>query len=379
MSVVPVKLSHEIERMERLLSVAMGAVPHDPAAAIAALEQAIALARSSPEAAEWFVPAELLGELADEYEAAGRPDEALAAMHEAIEEGWSGRPDGRCRLAEILLRCGRVGDATRLWAEVRADQPDDGWLYSSAGVAYATAGDHATAVEWLTDGLRLAVRTGDPDDLAEPLLEQRAESLAALGRPADELQSRAEDFLQTSPVRAEQAARSFPALAPVSPARAFNALSGPTGSRPVIVGQGSGTGSGSGAARGGVHAAARWAWFPAEDYPRALRLWPELTDEGGPAARGCDHALYSRRMQSRIREGAGALMVGVAIAPIRIEAYLSWCATRGEDPARARASYAAAMPPDDLIAWPPGRNDACWCGSTRKYKRCCGLPGELDT
>ncbi|TDC33207.1 hypothetical protein E1261_06745 [Kribbella albertanoniae] len=24
------------------------------------------------------------------------------------------------------------------------------------------------------------------------------------------------------------------------------------------------------------------------------------------------------------------------------------------------------------IAWPPGRNQSCWCGSEAKYKRCCG-------
>ena len=27
---------------------------------------------------------------------------------------------------------------------------------------------------------------------------------------------------------------------------------------------------------------------------------------------------------------------------------------------------------DDGEAWPPGRNDVCWCGSERKYKKCCG-------
>ena len=24
--------------------------------------------------------------------------------------------------------------------------------------------------------------------------------------------------------------------------------------------------------------------------------------------------------------------------------------------------------------WPPGRNEPCWSGSERKYKRCCGAP-----
>ncbi|WP_406693168.1 SEC-C metal-binding domain-containing protein [Saccharopolyspora sp. ID03-671] len=27
------------------------------------------------------------------------------------------------------------------------------------------------------------------------------------------------------------------------------------------------------------------------------------------------------------------------------------------------------------LPWPPGRNDTCWCGSGRKYKKCCGAPG----
>lgn len=31
---------------------------------------------------------------------------------------------------------------------------------------------------------------------------------------------------------------------------------------------------------------------------------------------------------------------------------------------------------DDVVAWPPQRNAACWCGSGRKYKRCCLRPGS---
>lgn len=30
--------------------------------------------------------------------------------------------------------------------------------------------------------------------------------------------------------------------------------------------------------------------------------------------------------------------------------------------------------------WPPGRNDACWCRSPRKYKKCCGpVPPVSDS
>jgi tetratricopeptide (TPR) repeat protein len=196
---VLVKQSDQIERMERKLSAAMGASPRVPAATIAALEEAIALARSSAEAAEWFVPAELLGELADEYEASGRVEDALAAMREALELGWSGRPDGRCRVAEILMHMNRTAEAARIWAEVRADTPDDVWLYNAAGMEYATAGDHETALRWLSDGLVVALRQGDPDDLVEQLRDLREVSLDALGRGPDGLQDRAEAFLAGPP------------------------------------------------------------------------------------------------------------------------------------------------------------------------------------
>ena len=35
---------------------------------------------------------------------------------------------------------------------------------------------------------------------------------------------------------------------------------------------------------------------------------------------------------------------------------------------RVDGSHVAA---GEAIAWPPGRNEPCWCGSGRKYKKCC--------
>jgi hypothetical protein len=31
------------------------------------------------------------------------------------------------------------------------------------------------------------------------------------------------------------------------------------------------------------------------------------------------------------------------------------------------------------VRWPPGRNQLCWCGSEKKYKRCCGVGGPPVT
>ncbi|MGO9505871.1 MAG: SEC-C metal-binding domain-containing protein, partial [Mycobacterium sp.] len=31
-----------------------------------------------------------------------------------------------------------------------------------------------------------------------------------------------------------------------------------------------------------------------------------------------------------------------------------------------------------MASWPPGRNQPCWCGSGRKYKKCCAAPSLVD-
>jgi len=63
------------------------------------------------------------------------------------------------------------------------------------------------------------------------------------------------------------------------------------------------------------------------------------------------------------------------VAPIDVDGLLGWAAAEGLDPdtGEARSGYAAQLlERGDAIAWPPGRNDPCWCRSGRKYKRCCG-------
>jgi tetratricopeptide (TPR) repeat protein len=184
--------SDAVEAAERELSAAVDSRPRDAARCAAALERAIAMACADEQAAGYFHLPELYDLLADEYEQLGRVDDALAAMREALTAGWDGQPDGRCRLAEILMRAGRVDEAAALWAQVKADTPDDVWLYNNAGIEYAHVGDHATALDWLTDGLTLALAAGDPDDLVGQLAEFRAASLTALDRDSDELQRRAE-------------------------------------------------------------------------------------------------------------------------------------------------------------------------------------------
>ena len=93
-----------------------------------------------------------------------------------------------CELAEKLMRSGYEAQAGLLWQQARAGYPDDVWIYVQAGIGY---GDHAAALEWLTTGLELTLRTGDPESALEQLRPLRASCLSALGRPHDEIQQRA--------------------------------------------------------------------------------------------------------------------------------------------------------------------------------------------
>jgi len=48
-------------------------------------------------------------------------------------------------------------------------------------------------------------------------------------------------------------------------------------------------------------------------------------------------------MQAKLVQAAEAGMTGIRIAPVRITDYLAWCADRDEDPAQARAPFAADL------------------------------------
>ncbi len=191
---VPKRPMSEVERVERRLHRVMAVRPRDHAACAVALEDAVTLTRTIPAGAMTFSLDQLLAELAETYAAMGRFDEALDAIREAVDAGLGGQPDARCRIAEILMRAGRVSEAEPIWAQVRRDTPDDVWLYNNAGIEYADVGDPATALGWLTDGLRLALATGDPERLVAQLAGWRGESLTALGLAPDDLQTEADQF-----------------------------------------------------------------------------------------------------------------------------------------------------------------------------------------
>ena len=207
----------QVLEAEHELAQATSARPQDPTRLAAALEQAVDACRRWPEAASGvlYLP-ELLGELSEAYEQLGRTEDALEAMRSAITAGYAGAPDPRCRLAEILLRAGRAEEAHPIFARVKAETPGDVWLYNNAGLEYGAAGDDERALEWLTEGLELALSTGDPERLVAQMSDLRRESLKALGRQLDDLEARAEEFLaQPRPSKPAWTPASCPVCSPL--------------------------------------------------------------------------------------------------------------------------------------------------------------------
>lgn len=111
------------------------------------------------------------------------------------------------------------------------------------------------------------------------------------------------------------------------------------------------------------------AWFPREEIDAALARWPSLAEDLR------DPDAYCGAVEARVREVGRITGRVPSIAPLKVDALLAFAESRGLDAgtAQARSELAASLASrDEIVPWPPGRNDPCWCGSGRKYKRCCG-------
>jgi tetratricopeptide (TPR) repeat protein len=269
-------------------------------------------------------------------------------LHErAIELGWDSIPDPRSDIAEFHLRAGREEQAAAIWAELKASDPDDVWLYNAAGLSYNEIDEHELAIARLGEGIELAMCTDDPEGIINQLSNVRRRSLRALGRELDDLEQRVDPFM--AEWSSEERARDR-RLARLIEAGNFS-LPAPDRDREreeVVV---------------------SLAWFPSGEYEEAIRRWPSLAEDWADVP----HGDYGACLDGNIKWMRSQGMPIRAVAPIVVEDFVAWCAEQDEDPEEARAAYAVdRMSEGDAIPWPPGRNEACWCGSGHKYNKCCG-------
>jgi len=325
----------DLQAIERELVVARKRDDND--ARVRLIARALELPEAQPHRAEY------LDELAYAYQQLGRFDEAIDAMRQALAAGWDGEldehPNAQALIADLLLRAGHTEQGDVAWLQAERDDPHDPRLHQAAGLAYADVGLHRKALPWQTKGLELALAAGTDGDLIWLLTGERAETLDTLGQQPDPLQLRAEERVERDEQAEQQRIEAFYRdrdAQTIRPRRASVGL----------------------------------AWFPDGEYQKALDTWPSFAEdyEHGP------YEAYCTRLELLLRNLRAQDIAPLVLTPITIDNYLAWCTEydRDSEQSDTRASYATELLEHDATRpWPPERNQPCWCGSGRKYKKCC--------
>jgi tetratricopeptide (TPR) repeat protein len=295
---------------------------------------------ADPSAERWLVTS-MLEDLGLSLARERRFDESIAAFERAIELGWGVVPDGRCEIARVLLLAGRHDEADTLWRELRDADPEEVWTLNAGGMAYCEVDRYEEALAWLTPALRLELDRDDAERIVDQLSDARRLSLERLGRDLDELEVEVDAYRLRSAAREDEEMERLRAAERRAgiPVRGF---------APTV------------------------AWIAPEDHVAARERWPAWTET---LVADASFEELAERMERHLRERRSNGDGPMTIVTIDLDDYADWCADHGHNPAdrRSRGSYVSELADaGDGRRWPPGRNEPCWCGSERKYKRCCG-------
>ncbi|MDA3625913.1 SEC-C domain-containing protein [Saccharopolyspora oryzae] len=253
-----------------------------------------------------------------------REERALAAAAE-VDDGGNVL-SGHASYATFLLTHGRHEEGEQLLAQLLRDGSDCEWAYAEAAAGYEAIGAQQEALRWLNVGVTRFVPDLDAEleqgDPGSGVLRQRAVLRRELGLPADqydELHARLE----------ERAHQFFEQIEEISHRQAPTAV----------------------------------LYWPEAEFAEVQRRYPDWHPDR-------THLQHRREVQRTLAEQPNSLL-----ATGSLDALVAFAESLDLPPeelsTRAEFIAEAARP----TPWPPGRNDPCWCGSERKYKKCCGAPG----
>jgi hypothetical protein len=115
--------------------------------------------------------------------------------------------------------------------------------------------------------------------------------------------------------------------------------------------------------------AATLLFWSQPEFDWLLLRWPALAEEYG---RTWD--AYRATMQQTLVLWSESSNTQMGLVAGSVEELAAHAERSGGDPTdpQVRQDYARDLDePSREIAWPPGRNHPCWCGSAQKYKKCC--------
>ena len=290
---------------------------------------------------------ELLREAAEQWQLAGESDRAIELFTEVLTFGGEDAAYARYSLAEISFATGHDNEA---WAHLTAWEDSGPSDLGPAGLVaelLEERGEYEAALRWFDRAVGLldaheVARIGEPGfpSLNAGLLFGRQRCRRELGLPVDDLE-RVADV-------AEGNRREFVDLLEQAAAG---------GSAQKI--------------RGRPDDAQMLVW-QREEQQRAAKRWPQVFP---PDILG-HHPQVEQRLQEMCHDQG---ITKVTLIPGTVVGFADYLERTGGDPAQeqVRLAYAGEVHAQGrTIAWPPGRNQPCWCGSGRKYKRCCAARGQ---
>lgn len=285
---------------------------------------------------------------------AGKPDEAERCYRQAAAEGRElGFPDPQAYYASFLLEHRDAARGNELLAEIWRGRPTEPGTYHYVAETLETIEDYQRSLTWANAGLSRCypqpftpgVRDIVDDQDLDMLLSTRFRVRQALDQP--------EDTLDELSRRVRTAYRE---------SLDAETQHNPEPTRTAVL------------------------YWPRAEFDEVLRRWPDTdTSTGARAGAGADvetgagadaHTEHRREVERALRDSADGNTPVMTRGDVA--GFVEFCTEDGRDPSLASngADYAAWLAElGHGTDWPPGRNDLCWCGSQRKYKKCCGAPG----
>ncbi|WP_433562096.1 SEC-C metal-binding domain-containing protein [Nocardia sp. CA-151230] len=278
--------------------------------------------------------AQNLSEAASYWALAGEFDRARRRYLDAIADGGHVAGDARVWYASLLLGHGEEQEARKLLDVVFAEGPDDYLVYEIAGEAFEEHEDWDDALRWFEAGLSRSRISPSDNDAHETLGRFRLGSGRTrvrhrLGLPEDHVDLDVDRDRHQWIEKLERLGR-------------------PERPHPIPVAM---------------------LYFPETEFAQAIRRWPALQDSYGTFDE------HRRAVERALRSSESGLSPSIVAATA--DGLAEYATKTDNDPEEAttRATFATQLiRTNPGTPWPPGRNEPCWCGSGRKYKKCCGRP-----
>jgi len=283
---------------------------------------------------------QILTEAAEYWHRAGQHDRAIALLTEAVTLGGEDGGTARVALADVLFDLGRGDEAHAHLHALRQQRPPSPGPYHLAAELLEDRGEYQHALTWIN----MAVSR-----LTDQEMSDRHHEFAALSY-ANHVLARRRSIRQTMSLPADELDESVrpPHAAPFHDEDdLLDDPAGPASPREVQV-----------------------LFWPRTELAHAHQLWPGLIEH-------TDADTIIRDREHANRELSEAGIARISMVPLTTAKLTEFAARTGGDPTdedTRRACMDEIIDEGGAISWPPPRNAPCWCGSTVKYKKCCGRP-----